>query len=222
VPAGTPDPDPSGGSTSDQVADVLAGYAGAEPPPATGVPDPETELDAYKSPLPTHAAAKRGVHVTALQVRKPNNQEYVRVMPGGGIVLPLFRSRTGGDKLYMIKREVEHLLPASDVRQYRIVLAKSLRALAPFLWPVPVPQDDAGRTWHESADAAAREAETHWVRVMSDRVGSCYVLLRAEGELPEPEWLTDPLDRLVLIGFRNQRLDAPDHPVILDLHGKVV
>ena len=44
----------------------------------------------------------------------------------------------------------------------------------PFIWCLPVPQDDMGLTWHESLWAACETAEREWVRVLTDRQGDCY------------------------------------------------
>lgn len=228
-----PPPDPSyngaalppSDSASDglfKAEDALADFTPAEPPPAEGVPDPEAELSSYRSSAQVEAAERPPARITTLQIRKPNDQEYVRVMPGGGRVLPLFKSKADGDRLYLFKREVEAHLPARAVRPYRLVLARSLRAIVPFLWPLPVPQDDMGRTWHESVDAAARDAEGSWVKVVADQVGGCYVAYPAAGELPAPEWPAEPLPELILLAFKNQRIDAPDHPVIRRLRGELV
>jgi hypothetical protein len=207
-------------AASERPENPLDDFAPAEPPPAVGVPDPEAELDAYKSTAQVEVAERRGARVTTLQIRKPNDQEYVRVMPGAERVLPLFKSKDG-DRLYLFKREVEPFLPQKAIRHHRLVLGKSLRAIVPFIWPLPVPQDDMGRTWHESADAAAREAETRWVKVVSDQVGGCYVAYPAAGELPDPEWPSEPLPELILLAFKNQRIDSPDHPVIRRLRGEL-
>jgi hypothetical protein len=208
--------------TPEGAADALAEFTPPEPPPAVGIPDPETELAAYKSVAQVEAVTRRPARITALQVRKPNDQEYVRVMPGGGRVLPLFRSKADGDKLYLFRPEAEPFLPPKAVRKYRVVLARSLRAVTPFVWALPVPQDDMGATWHESADAAARDAEARWVKVVADMAGGCYVTYPAAGDLPEPEWPSEPLAELILIAFKNQRIDAPDYPVIRRLKGELV
>src|SRR5262245_56139573 len=73
----------NGGPSPEKPADALADFTPAEPPAAAGVPDPEAELDAYKSAAQVEVADRRPARVSALQIRKPNDQEYVRVMPGG-------------------------------------------------------------------------------------------------------------------------------------------
>src|SRR5262245_3358776 len=73
--------------------DALADFAPAEPPPAAGVPDPEVELSSYRSAAQVEAGERPPARITTLQVRKPNDQEYIRVMAGGGRVLPLFKSK---------------------------------------------------------------------------------------------------------------------------------
>jgi hypothetical protein len=202
--------------------DPLADFTPAEPPPAIGIPDPETELDAYKSAAQVDAMDRPPPRITALLPRRPNDQEFLRVMPGGGCILPLFKSKADGDRLYLFKKDMEPYLPAKAIRPYRLVLAKSLRAIVPFIWPLPVPQDDMGQTWHNSANAAADAAETAWIKMEADMVGGCYVFYPAEDELPEPEWPREPLAELILLAFKNRRIEAPDHPIIRRLGGKLI
>ena len=223
VPPGKTDTDLTLKEAShEKPADALAEFAPVEPPPAAGIPDPESELSAYKSTSKVDVVVKRPIRISTLQIRKPNSQEYIRVMPGQERILPLFKSSVDGDKLYLFRREVKHLLPANAIRLYRIVLAKSLRATVPFLWALPIPQDDKGRTWHESGDAASRDGEGQWVKVVSDMVGGCYVVYPAAGELPEAEWPSEPLAELILLAFKNQRIDTADHPVIRRLNGEMI
>src|SRR5262249_14829599 len=149
----------------------LSPSAAATPvePPAANIPDPERELDAYRGKAPADAGARPAARLTALTIRKPNNQEFVRVRPGDKtMILSAFEVKNA-KRLYLLKEGAESYLPegSGTVRKYRFVLARSLRAVAPFLWPIPVPQDDLGYTWHASADAIARQAETEWVRVVS-------------------------------------------------------
>jgi hypothetical protein len=203
-------------------ADSLADFAVVEPPHAAGIPDPESELKAYRIAPRVEVQSKRPIRITALQIRKPNDQEYVRVMRGAERIVYLFKSKANGDKLYLFKPEVEPFLPAKSIRPYRLVLAKSLRAMAPFIWPLPVPQDDMGCSWHESGDQAARDAESQWVKVMPDLIGGIYVSYPAAAELPAPEWPSEHLEDLILLAFKNQRIDKEDHPEVLRLQGRVV
>jgi hypothetical protein len=191
-----------------------------EPRQPTAVPDPAKQLEAYKSRAATIAVGKKPVpRVTALQVRKRNDQEYVRVKPATQVIFPLFR-RKDGDSLYLFMPDVEPFLDPKHIRQYKLVLAKSLRAVTPFIWPLPLPLDDLGHHWHVSALTIAQEAETGWVKVVSDMAGGTYVSYPPACELPDPEWPSEPFETLVWLGFANHRLDSHEHPVIRQLQGR--
>jgi hypothetical protein len=184
------------------------------------VPNPATQLAAYLSSdqVGADTAPKPPPRVTALQVRKPSDQEFVRVKAGEQLVMPLFKLKNGG-RLFLYKPCVEPYLDPRHYRDYRLVLAMPLRAVIPFIWALPVPQDDLGYSWHASGDEVARDAERAWVKVKSDMAGGAYVSEPAEDVLPEPAWPDQPFEQLVLLAFRNSRLDDAGHPVLRNLRG---
>jgi hypothetical protein len=188
-----------------------------EPPPAA-IPA-ESDLAACLSPARVAGQTKLPPKVTALEVRKPNGQEYIRVKPGEDLALSLFK-RKNGERLYLFRAELEPLLDPRGIRSYRLVLAKSLRAITPFIWAIPVPQDDLGRTWHEAAQAAAREAETTWIKIVSDTPGRTCVTYPANGTFDEPEWPAVTFTELIALAFKNQKIDDSNHPVVRELAGE--
>jgi hypothetical protein len=192
TPGATPPPSPT------PQADPLADYARPVEPPPAAVPDPVTQLASYMSANQVSAdgAPKPPPRVTALAVRKPNDQEYIRVRPGVELFFRLFKLK-GSGRLYLFRPEVEPYLNARHVRQYRLVLALPLRAVVPFVWALAVPQDDMGYSWHASADAVARDAERVWMRISADLGGGVYVGAAAEGALPEPVWPEQDFGELV-------------------------
>ena len=95
----------------------LADYAHSPEPPPAAVPNPATQLAAYLSSdqVGADTAPKPPPRVTALQVRKPSDQEFVRVKAGEQLVMPLFKLKNGG-RLFLYKPCVE---PYLDPRHYR-------------------------------------------------------------------------------------------------------
>jgi hypothetical protein len=201
-------------------ANPLTAYSRATATAPVGIPDPTKQLEAYKSRAAHIEAVKKPPpRVTSLQVRKPIDQEYIRVKPATEHLFPLFKKKDS-NTLYMFVEAVEPYLNPRHIRQYRLVLAKSLRAVTPFIWAMPIPLDDMGYSWHASALAISQEAETGWVQVVSDMEGSCYVSYPPEHDLEEPEWPTESFDELLWLAFKNHRIDGPEHKVIRELKGR--
>jgi hypothetical protein len=216
----------SGKAAADEVqksadgTNPLAAYERPPEPPPTIVPDPATQLKDYLSgsrvaPDGSPPPAQR---VTALQVKKPYSDEFVRVRPDDEQhVFNLFKPKSG-QRLYLVKPGVEAYLPANQVRPYRLVLAIHLNATVPFIWPLCVPQDDFGYQWHFSAEQSAQAAVERWIQVRN--AGDSYVAYPAPEEHPAPLWTPQTLAELIWIAFTNSRIDSPDHPAVKRYQGR--
>ena len=189
-------------------------------PPRANVPDPVEALNAYKSQgqLGAGVVRKPPSKVTALMERKPSNEEFIRVKPGEERFYRLFKMKTT-DRKYLFRPAVEPYLPARQIRSYRLVLAMPLCAVTPFVWAMPIALDDMAYSWHSSADALSRKAETTWIKIMADMGGGCYIDEEPEGTPPEPVWPTQTFDELILLAFRNGRIDDLGHPVFKIIRG---
>jgi hypothetical protein len=189
-------------------------------PPRANVPDPVEALDAYKSQgqLGAGAVRKPPSKVTALMERKPSSEEFIRVKPGEERFYRLFKMKRA-DRKYLFRPAVEPYLPARQIRAYRLVLAMPLCAVTPFVWAMPVPMDDLGYSWHASWDALSRKAETTWIKITADMGGGCYIDEEPEETPPEPVWPTQTFDELILLAFRNGRIDDLGHPVFKIIRG---
>jgi hypothetical protein len=72
---------------------------------------------------------------------------------------------------------------------------------------------------------AAKEAESRWVALKSDRHAGCYQIGVAAGNsnIPDPDWAAATQGKsfgdLLRIAFVDRIIDRLDHPVIAQLRG---
>ena len=157
--------------------------------------------------------------LTTVPCRKPNRHEFVRVRPGED-----WRLETGAfeDKvnreIYLVRRDLWAEL-AGEVYPVCLFLAVSRQGDA-FLWPVKLPGvDGRSNTWNDSALAAARLAESRWVRVAANMPGGMYDTFEAQGELSEPTWPELSFPEILRLCFKQRFIESVDHPAIRALRG---
>ena len=157
--------------------------------------------------------------LTTVPVRKPNQQDFVRVHPD-----PEYRATLA---IIELKEDREiYLVPPSMARELpgEFVMATIYAAInrqgVVFLWPVRIPASD-GRVleWHRSAAEAAEMAMRRWVRIKPNVSLGAYEIFEAASTIPEPEWSDLPFQELLRIGFRDRLVDRLDHAVIRRLRG---
>jgi hypothetical protein len=158
--------------------------------------------------------------LTTVPVRKPNNQDFVRVHPGedyrlNAAVIELREDR----EIYLVLPTVAAQLPAecAPVTLYTGINRQSVT----FLWPVKLPTPDGKRNeWHRSAAEAAERAMGCWLRVRANMDLGAYEQFEASSTIPDPIWPTATLRELLKIGFKDRLVDSLDHPVIKRLRGE--
>jgi hypothetical protein len=159
--------------------------------------------------------------LTTVPCRKPNRHEFVRVRAGEE-----WRLETGvfEDKLhrevYLVERRLWPEL-AGDV--YPVCLFHAVnRQCDVFLWPVKLPGTDGrSNSWIDSALAAARLAETKWIRLAANMGAGMYDTFEASAELSEPEWPELSFTEILKLSFRDRFIYDMDHPVLRALRGEV-
>jgi hypothetical protein len=194
-----------------------------DPEPRRGVlpeapPDP---FDPASLRLSQDFASTVGVKrvLTTVPCRKPNRHEFVRVHPGDE-----WRLETGvfEDK---VNREVflvrPELWPELAGEVYPVCIFTSIsRQGDTFLWPAKLPGPDGrSNSWNESALAAARLAETKWVRVAANMGAGMYDVFEAAGELSEPTWPELSFSEILKLSFKDRFIQSVDHPAIKALRG---
>jgi hypothetical protein len=151
-------------------------------------------------------------------VRKPNQQDFIRVNPGTNYREDLALIELKEDReAYLVTPRVANELPG-EFQMYTIFTAINRQGVV-FLWPVRMPASD-GRVleWHRSAADAADMATRRWVRVKANMSLGAYEIIAAPTK-SEPEWPEATFNELLRIAFRDRLVDRLDHPVIKRLRG---
>lgn len=192
-------------------------------PDTAGSTPPPSPFNPAQLRLPQNFADLAGVKrlTTTVPCRKPNRQEFVRVRPGEE-----WRLQTGvfedqvQRETYLVHPELWAEL-ASEVRAVCLVTAIT-RQNDLLLWSLKLPQAD-GRTnpWNESAVAAAKAAETRWIRITANMGAGMYNVDVAQGDLPEPEWPDLSFEQILELAFKDRFICSLDHPLVRQLRGQV-
>jgi hypothetical protein len=158
--------------------------------------------------------------LTTVPVRKPSNQDFVRVHESeeyrvNAAIIELKDDR----EVYLVLPHIAAQLPG-ECHPVTIYTGISRQNVV-FLWPVKLPAGD-GRIneWHRSAAEAAERAMRVWLRVKADMSLGAYAMFEASSTIPDPIWPTETFRDLLKIGFRDRLVDGLGHPVIKRLRGE--
>jgi hypothetical protein len=160
--------------------------------------------------------------LTAVPIRKPYAQEFVRVHPAPdhreGPVFFINLKLNG--EFYLLTPELKSELRPREYWIGHVFLATN-RLSKPFLWIVTA-QSPTGRIsdWYTSAIECAERAMEQWVQVVADRDAGVYTVALAEDDLEEPEWPEQTFRELFHIGFKRRTVNSLDHPVFKQLRGR--
>jgi hypothetical protein len=158
--------------------------------------------------------------LTTVPVRKPRQQDFVRVHAD-----PAFREAFAIVELkddrerYLVTRDIAAALPTEIVMEMLYTTINRQRVVS--LWPVRLPATD-GRVneWHRSAQEAAELAMQYWIRVTANMSLGAYEIIKAPGKIPEPEWPEYSFQDLLRIAFRDRMISSFDHAVLKRLRGE--
>jgi len=193
-------------------------HRGVEPYKPEPAPDP---FNPAALRLSQDFASSIGVKkvLTVVPCRKPNRHEFVRVRPGEEERLEagVFEDKLNRD-VYLVQRDLWAEL-AGEV--YPVCLFLSINRQGDvFLWPCKLPGTDGrSNTWNDSALAAARLAETRWIRMAANMAGGMYDTFEAAGELSEPSWPELTFAEILKLCFKDRFIQAVDHPAVRALRG---
>lgn len=158
--------------------------------------------------------------LTCIPVRKPKNNEFVRVSPDHPpLTTVIYVEKDEGEEFYFVVPEMRAQLIAG-VTIKTLVLAVNQMG-TPFIWPVPATGDESSRkdTWNESHRAAYQKAKEKWTKMVADRVAKMYRIYIAAGQLAEPKFPDKPWNELLALAFNNRMIDNPEHPVVKAMRG---
>jgi hypothetical protein len=157
--------------------------------------------------------------LTAVPVRNPDRQWFVRVHPDPAYRVPTAVLELKAEReTYLVEPSLIPDLPGEVIRK-EIFTAVSRQGVA-FLWPIRLPDAHGRRnSWSDSALEAAMAAMEKWVRIVPNMVLGGYDLYTATAAMPEPEWPDLKLGELLRIAFKDRFIRSLDHPVVQNLRG---
>jgi hypothetical protein len=159
--------------------------------------------------------------LSCIPVRKPKNNEFVRVSPDHPpLTTVIYADKEEGEFYFVIPGMRAQLIAGVTIKT--LVLTVNQMG-APFIWPVPATGDESSRkdTWNESHRAAYQQAKSKWTKMVADRVTKMYRLYLAAGELPAPKFPDKPWNELLALAFNNRMIDNPEHPVVKAMRGYI-
>jgi hypothetical protein len=157
--------------------------------------------------------------LTAVPVRKPNPQDWVRVHPDPQMRdnFPLIELKDEREE-YVVAGALVPELAGEFVSKTLYTTVNRQGVIS--LWPVRLPDPDGREMeWHRSAREAAEIATTRWVRCKANRSLGAYEIFQAEGCIAEPVWPDLDFQQIIRIAFRDRLITSLDHPVIRRLRG---
>jgi hypothetical protein len=162
--------------------------------------------------------------LTTVPVRKPSQQDFVRVHPD-----PAYRENF---PIIDLKDDREEYIVVADLVPLLIgeFVTKTLftainRQGTVFFWPVRLPSPDGKNLdWWRSSRDAAELAMKSWIRVRANMNLGAFDIFEADdkaNKIPDPKWPQLGFWELIKIAFRDHLIDRIDHPVIKRLRGQV-
>jgi hypothetical protein len=158
--------------------------------------------------------------VSAVQVRKPNRQEYCRVHPDPAMrIETLVLDFKAEGMTYLVDPEIEPAIPGECSAKMLYLAVTRQGAL--LLWPVRLPDEQGNLDpYNTAAHQAALTAETKWVRIAANKGVGTYEVYEALDQLSEPEWPEITFDRVLEMAFKSRYIDTLEHPVVRRLLGE--
>jgi hypothetical protein len=158
--------------------------------------------------------------IITIPVKKPNNQDFIRVHPGEDYRLPAAVVELKDDReTFLVTPEIARDIPGEYVTVTLFTCINRQGVL--FLWPVRLPSSDGRQLeWHRSAQMAAEMAMKRWCRVKANMSLGAYEVFEASATIPEPEWPDLTLEAMLPIAFKGMLVNSFDHPVLKRLRGE--
>jgi hypothetical protein len=184
-------------------------------------PTPDDPFDLANLRLGQSFVENAGVKklLTTVPVRKPNQQDFIRVNKKKEYreVLALLELKDDRE-FYLLPPKIASELPGEFIM---VTLFTAInRQGVVNLWPVRLPTPDGRKNnWHLSAIQAAELAMTRWIRVKPNMALGAYEIYEAAGTIPDPVWPELSFQELLRIAFRHQYVDRTNHAVIDRLRG---
>jgi hypothetical protein len=201
--------------------------SGAASPATPSGTDWFEDLNNFRIPQNYETGLGVKKELSRVPVGKPAKDAWVRVNPDPAwrmevLILEKKEKESVDKELYLIGNPHLHPLLANEpcVRPRLLVSAMSRQGVF-FLWPILLPGPDGKvDTWSKSAMEAANLAQTHWVRLASNKALGAYEIYTASAAFPEPDWPDKPFAELLKRAFAEYLIVDIDHIVLKELSGR--
>jgi hypothetical protein len=185
----------------------------------------EIDFEALRLPPSGQLIAKKDVSI--IPTRKPKKTEWFRVRPEPEwkIDLPVYEDADMDGEHYIIAPEYLNFLNDQGlVRRVRLYTCYTHGSGVLFLSPVGLPDADGKEnSYNRSRHEAYLKAEKEWVRINANKSLGGYDIWTPESPMDEPVWPAVPatLKDALSIAFKGKYINAPDHPILNRLKGKL-
>lgn len=158
--------------------------------------------------------------LTTVPVRKPSGQEFFQVNrdPSYRLQAALLHNREDNE-VFIVE---PHLVTELWEELFLAILFTAVtRQGAVFLWPVRLPKQGLLDRFSEKDIAAAKIAQTKWVRRFWVPEIKEHKILAAVKLTDQPVWPDASFKELLKIAFQDRRIKSLDHPIIKRLRGEI-
>jgi hypothetical protein len=202
--------DSAGSTAVDPIVDPAAA--------APAAPDPFDIASLRLNPSFLETAGVKKL-ITTVPVKKPSQQDFVRVHPATEYRENFAMIDLKDDREeYLVHPTILPELTGEVV--YKTVFTAVNRQGVVFLWPVRLPAPDDRRSeWPRSAREAAELAMAQWIRMKANMSLGAYEINVAESVMADPVWPKLSFRELVLVAFRERIVTTLEHAVVKRLRG---
>jgi len=156
-------------------------------------------------------------------VRKPLKHEHFRVRAGAEhtFTTVLYEDRETREFYFVAPAMISKLRAITDVFVAVLVQFMTKQKVLG-IFPLKIGSDSTARSgWQDTALTAAELAKTSWVRMQADMALAGYRVMKAKGDLGEPDWPSIPFNELLDVAFKDRVIASEDHPVFNKLLGRL-
>jgi hypothetical protein len=198
---------------------------GHAPPPEVDPRVTETlgifaDLEAIKVAPGLEIAASEVLCAGQVPVRRPQNDEFVRVLDDPAYMLStaIYTDKASRETYMVTPTMRPHIIAGLNVRLLCLAVNQNGQL---FIWSVPT-EELRQNAWNDTQRAGFHRAKTEWIKLVADQAMGHYRVYRAEGKLHEPVFPVEkPFNEILALAFNNRVIDNIDHPIIKAMRGIV-
>jgi hypothetical protein len=152
-------------------------------------------------------------------VGKPDKTSFFRTHPDHCFKAAMIESQS--KEIYLVTNDIAiDVAMATESVVFKLFRGHVNQIGTYGIWPIKYARGDERLDgWNLSAQDIALQAETEWVRLVSNLKGGEYKAFPAQKDFGEPKWPVLEFPELVSRAFGKRVVDTIDHPVVLALKG---